>query len=115
METGNPGHSGDGTAGRRTTYTQKDRIAPEVADMSRRLIGDERTARVEGWFFKVEDRVDKAKYRLFGGETNPFATQQVRIVFVPKPATRELFYFVGEGSDDCRRRTPSSPCRCSPR
>lgn len=68
--------------------------------MSRRLIGDERTARVESWFFRIEDRVDKAKYRLFGGETTPFETQPVRVVFVPKPAARELFVFVGEGADD---------------
>lgn len=81
-------------------YSQKERIAPEVADMSRRLIGDERTARIEGWFFKVEDRIDQAKYRLFGGETNPFATRQVRVDFVPKPAAREVFYFVGEGASD---------------
>lgn len=81
-------------------YSQKERIAPEVADMSRRLIGDERTARIEGWFFKVEDRIDKTKYRLFGGATNPFATRQVRVDFVPKPAAREVFYFVGDGSGD---------------
>jgi len=81
-------------------YSQKERIAPEVADMSRRLIGDERTARIEGWFFKVEDKIDKTKYRLFGGATNPFATQQVRVDFVRKPAIREVFYFVGDGSDD---------------
>lgn len=81
-------------------YSQKERIAPEVADMSRRLIGDERTARIEGWFFKVEDKIDKTKYRLLGGATNPFATRQVRVDFVRKPAAREVFYFVGDGSDD---------------
>jgi len=86
------------TAG--TAYSQKERISPEVAEMSRRLIGDERTARIEGWFFKVEDRIDKTKYRLFGGATNPFATRQVRVDLVRKPATREVFYFVGDGSDD---------------
>ena len=89
-----------GVLGAGGAYSQKERIAPEVADMSRRLIGDERTARIEGWFFKVEDRIDQAKYRLFGGETNPFATRQVRVDFVPKPASREVFYFVGEGASD---------------
>lgn len=80
-------------------YSQKERIAPEVADMSRRLIGDERTARVEGWFFKVEDQLDKAKYRLLGGETNPFATRQVRVEFVPRPPAREIHFSVGKGPD----------------
>ncbi|MEJ5222160.1 MAG: hypothetical protein WHT63_09155, partial [Tepidiforma sp.] len=55
-------------------YLQKDRIAPEVADGLRATIGDERTARVESWFFALEDRVHKVKYRLLGGETTPFAT-----------------------------------------
>jgi hypothetical protein len=89
-----------GVLGAGAAYSQKERIAPEVADMSRRLIGDERTARIEGWFFKVEDRIDKTKYRLFGGETNPFATREVRVDFVPKPGVREVFYFVGEGASD---------------
>lgn len=89
-----------GLLGAGGAYSQKERIAPEVADMSRRLIGDERTARVESWFFRIEDRIDRTKYRLFGGETNPFETQPVRVVFVPKPAPREHFVFVGEGPDD---------------
>jgi hypothetical protein len=48
-------------------YSQKDSLAPRAADLSRKLIGDERTARVEGWFFKAEDRVHKVKYRFLGG------------------------------------------------
>ncbi len=80
-------------------YSQKERIAPEVADMSRRLIGDERTARIEGWFFKVEDQINKAKYRLLGGETNPFATRQIRVEFVPRPPAREIHFSVGNGPD----------------
>lgn len=80
-------------------YSQKERLAPEVADMSRRLIGDERTARIEGWFFKVEDQIDRAKYRLLGGETNPFATRQIRVEFVPKPPAREIHFSAGNGAD----------------
>ncbi|HEX6029832.1 MAG TPA: hypothetical protein VFY90_00285, partial [Tepidiformaceae bacterium] len=39
-------------------YTQKDRYTDNVADLSRRVIGDENTARVEGWYFRVQDRID---------------------------------------------------------
>lgn len=81
-------------------YSQKERIAPEVADLSRRLIGDENTARVEGWFFQIEDRIDKTKYRVFGGETNPFAVEEVRVLFAPKAPGREVFVFVGKGTVD---------------
>lgn len=81
-------------------YSQKERIAPEVADLSRRLIGDENTARVEGWFFRIEDRIDKTKYRFFGGETNPFAVEEVRVLFAPRAAGREIYVFVGEGAGD---------------
>ncbi len=76
-------------------YTQKDKITPKAADMSRKLIGDERTARIEGWFFDVEDRTNKLKYRLFGGEEDPFAVKEVQVQFVPKPEAREVTYFVG--------------------
>ncbi|HQW51391.1 MAG TPA: phosphodiester glycosidase family protein [Tepidiformaceae bacterium] len=81
-------------------YSQKERIAPEVADLSRRLIGDEKTARVEGWFFQIEDRIDKTKYRLLGGETNPFAVAEVQVLFAPKAPGREVFVFVGKGTVD---------------
>jgi len=40
-------------------YSQKDRIAPQAADLSRKVIGDENTARIEGWMFKVDDRADQ--------------------------------------------------------
>jgi hypothetical protein len=76
-------------------YTQKDTIAPRVADTSRRFIGDENTARVEGWGFKVEDRIDKTKYRLFGGSTNPFSNAEVTVQFVPRPPAPVYVYFVG--------------------
>lgn len=79
-------------------YLQKDALAPNAADLSRQLIGDERTARVEGWFFEVEDRVHKVKYRFLGGEENPFDIPEVQVQFVPKAPARELVYFAGPGS-----------------
>jgi Phosphodiester glycosidase len=53
-------------------YIERDRYAHQFADLSRSLIGDENTARIESWYFAVQDRVDKTKYRVFGGSTNPF-------------------------------------------
>jgi len=81
-------------------YTQKDRIAPEVADTLRSVIGDERTARVESWFFRVEDRMDRVKYRLFGGSKDPFATERIRVQLVPREPAREVLYTVGSDSND---------------
>ncbi len=87
-----------GAAATGVVYTQKDAIAPKAADLSRKVIGDENTARLEGWFFKVEDRVDKLKYRVLGGEENPFDVPEVQVQFVPKPAPREIPFFAGSNS-----------------
>jgi Phosphodiester glycosidase len=53
-------------------YLERDRYAHQFADTSRALIGDENTARIESWYFAVQDRIDKTKYQVFGGSTNPF-------------------------------------------
>jgi len=76
-------------------YSQKDRIAPQAADISRELIGDENTARLEGWLFDIEDRAHKVKYRLFGGEENPFAVKAFQVQYVPRAPARELVFFAG--------------------
>jgi hypothetical protein len=57
-------------------YTQKDRYTDRLAELSRSLIGDENTARVESWYFAAQDRFDRLKYSLFGGDTNPFAEEE---------------------------------------
>jgi len=57
-------------------YTQKDRYAHRLADLSRSLIGDENTARVESWYFSVQDRIDQLSYDIFGGSTNPFSDDE---------------------------------------
>ena len=76
-------------------YSQKDTLAPKAADLSRRIIGDENTARVEGWFFRVEDRVHKVKYSILGGEENPFELREVQVQFVPRAPRKELVFFAG--------------------
>ncbi len=76
-------------------YAQKDRIAPEVADTLRATIGDERTARVESWFFALEDRAARVRYRLLGGETTPFETAPVRSAFVARDPARTVVVWAG--------------------
>ncbi|MCC6961291.1 MAG: phosphodiester glycosidase family protein [Dehalococcoidia bacterium] len=76
-------------------YTQKDQITPKAANLSRALIGDERTARVEGWFFSLEDRSNKLKYRVLGGAEDPFEVREIQVQFVPREAPREVTFFVG--------------------
>ena len=53
-------------------YTQRAKYTGHLAELSRSIIGDENTARIESWYFSVQDRFDKTKYAVFGGETNPF-------------------------------------------
>ena len=78
-------------------YSQKDKISPKVADTSRNLIGDERTARIESWFFVLQDRVDRLKYRVVGGQTNPFAAE-VHVELLPVPKGRTVVYYLGDGT-----------------
>jgi hypothetical protein len=54
-------------------WPAKDRYTDNLAEWSRKLIGDENTARVESWYFRIHDRADRLRYRLFGGEGDPFA------------------------------------------
>jgi hypothetical protein len=53
-------------------YTQRERYADTLAELSRDVIGDENTARIESWYFAFQDRVDQFKYQILGGSTNPF-------------------------------------------
>ena len=53
-------------------YIHKDQYTDKFANFSRSVIGDENTARVESWYFAVQDRVDRTKYSIFGGDKNPF-------------------------------------------
>ncbi len=58
-------------------YSQKDRFSDQGAELSRGLIGDENTARVEQLYFRAQDRMDRMKYSVLGGRTNPFAATVV--------------------------------------
>ncbi len=72
-------------------YLNRASISPQVADFSRRVIGDENTARVESWFFALQDHVDQVHYRIFGGETDPFA-DAVHVEFVARPKAPSYVY-----------------------
>ena len=63
-------------------YTQKDRYTNQAADFSRNVIGDENTAKVESWYFRVQDRIDRVKYKLLGGRTDPFNESRVFVQFI---------------------------------
>ncbi len=71
-------------------YTQKDKYSDDAADLSRKLIGDENTARVEGWYFAAKDRTDRLKYRVIGGDTNPFDESAAVVQYVDKPMGRTI-------------------------
>lgn len=75
-------------------YSQKETLAPQVADTGRKVMGDENWAKVESWYFRFDDRVTRLKYRLLGGETNPFAVD-VHVEWVPRPEAKTYTYFVG--------------------
>jgi hypothetical protein len=78
-------------------YSQKETLSPKVADYSRKVIGDENTARVESYWFQVSDHIDKVKYRVFGATTNPFSTR-VDVVAVPRTPGRTVVLYSGEGA-----------------
>ncbi len=77
-------------------YSQKETLAPRVADTGRDIIGDENWAKVESYWFRFEDRVNKTRYRFLGGDTNPFVLG-VEIEYVPRDEARTFYIFVGPG------------------
>lgn len=76
-------------------YSQRTSFGAQGAELSRGLIGDERTARIESWYFRIQDRLDRARYRVLGGSTNPFDGNEVRVDFVPRPEALTVVYYIG--------------------
>ena len=76
-------------------FPQRHKFSAQGADLSRRVIGDENTARVEAWYFRVDDRIAKTKYRLLGGSTDPFGAIEPRMELVRQPKAREVIYVAG--------------------
>jgi hypothetical protein len=69
-------------------YSQKNFYTDNVAELSRSLIGDENTARIESWYFAAQDRVDRLKYSVFGGSTVPFREDTVAVPIQPDADAR---------------------------
>ena len=74
---------------------QRHKFSAQGADLSRRVIGDENTARIEAVYFRIDDRIAKTKYRWLGGSTDPFGTIETRVELLPQPKAREVIYVVG--------------------
>lgn len=53
-------------------WQHKELYKDDFADFSRSVIGDEATAHLDDWYLKAEDRFDRTKFAIFGGNTNPF-------------------------------------------
>ena len=56
-------------------YTRRDQYAYRLAEFSRSVIGQEATARLESWYFGIQDRTDRWSYSLFGGSADPPFTE----------------------------------------
>jgi hypothetical protein len=54
------------------------------------LIGQENTARIESWYFSVQDRLDRLSYEVFGGSTNPFAEDDPLVARQTADATSDF-------------------------
>jgi hypothetical protein len=67
-----------------------------MAELSRALIGDENTARLESWYFAAHDRFDRLRYGIFGGPADPFSDS---------PGT-EASSIVGAGDDQAAAEVP---------
>ena len=89
-------------------YPSRHNFTAQGADFSRKVIGDENTARVESWYFRFEDRVNKLKYRIFGADSSPFASGQVRVEFIPHQPPQEIVYFIGAGAKAGTGLTPDT-------
>ena len=66
-------------------YPQRSKFSAQGADFSRKMIGDENTARIEALYFRLDDRVAKTKFKLLGGKTDPFGELRPRIELLPQP------------------------------
>ncbi|MGH2609811.1 MAG: hypothetical protein ACRDHF_12095, partial [Tepidiformaceae bacterium] len=82
-----------------SAYSQKARYTDDAAELSRSIIGDENTARLESWYFRIEDRIDRTRYRIFGGEADPFARGGVEVSVLPPVERRPIVnYPIAESS-----------------
>ena len=72
-------------------YTQKDRYSDRFADLSRDIIGDKNTSKVEAWYFSAQDKMDQLKFKVFGASTNPFEREEAVVEFLDRKPGRNVF------------------------
>ena len=87
-------------------YTQKDHYTDRIAEFSRSIIGDENTARIESWYFAAQDRFDRTRYSIFGGDKNPFGEDPNETHYLAAVPTIRLI--------DFRTATPLPTTRATP-
>jgi Phosphodiester glycosidase len=68
----------------------KDRAAGNAADFSRRLLGEERTSKIEGMYFGAQDRLDRLEFRLFRVESHPFGTRHESLQRLATSAEQQI-------------------------
>lgn len=75
----------------------------KAAEFSRKIIGDENTARLEGAVLSVKDKKDQLKYKYFGGRENPFdknytavTNSQIPEYQIPEPEITAVPSFLPE-------------------
>lgn len=73
-----------------TVFIQKDQITGQLADASRKLIGDENTAQLERVYFDVQDQIDRARYEHFGAPDSPYSADIV-LTITPTPAPAMVY------------------------
>ena len=64
-------------------YQHKDSYTDDAANLSRRLIGNDNTARLEKLYFKVEDKKARILYKLTGDKKSPFDNSQIELPHIP--------------------------------
>jgi hypothetical protein len=90
-------------------YTQRDEYTDDIAELSRSVIGDENTAHLESWYFAVQDRADRLKYSVFGGETNPFVGDEELVALAEASAPHEVTIYVPEPREEPVYIAPPTP------
>lgn len=71
-------------------------FSAQAADLSRQVVGDEHTARIEGWYFRFEDRTNRLRYRLLGTDASPFSDTGPRARFIPAPPSGVVLIWRGD-------------------
>ena len=87
-------------------YSQKDHYSHKMADWSRDVIGDKNTSRLEALYFDVQDTTDQLKFKVFGGDTNPFNSGRVYAQAIERQPPRRVLIDLSKPRDLSRLAVP---------